>query len=144
MFRARLCSQEQGKSNSLWAEDWEDILCLLDCSDIWKEKTSFSFGNLLDYYLWKIKPFSFLFHLYFLWVTSFIATMKIFISCCLPGITDPKSFCERLEENILDQMENAHMNDCLDLACKDVKIWNAELLYLTSQMLNLSDFKSSF
>lgn len=48
--------------------------------------------------------------------------MKIFISCCLPGITDPKSFCERLEENILDQMENAHMNDCLDLACKDVKI----------------------
>lgn len=112
------------------AEDEKDILCSLDCSGLWKEKNGFSFCNFLDYYLWKIKPFYFLFHLYFLWVTSFIATMKIFISCGLPGITDLNSLCERLEENTLDQMESVHVNDCLDLAFKDVNIWNAESLYL--------------
>lgn len=33
---------------------------------------------------------------------------------------DPNSLCERLEENKPDQMESAHVNDCLDLAAKDV------------------------
>lgn len=102
------------------------------------EKNGFSFGNLLAYYLWRIKPFSFHFHLCFLWVTSSIAALDNIKWSCLPDITDPNSFCEKLEENKLDQMESACVNYCLDLAVRDVAIWSGEFLYLISWMLNLS------
>lgn len=53
------------------AEDWKDTLCLLDCSAFLKEKNNFCFGNLLAYYLWKIKLFS----------LSFILFVSYFLHC---------------------------------------------------------------
>lgn len=58
--------------------------------------------------------------LYFLWLTSSTAALENIKWSFLPDIMDPNSLCERLEENKPDQMESAHVNDCLDLAAKDV------------------------
>lgn len=64
VFPSDIENKEQGKSmRVVKAGDWKDILCLLDCPGLWKEKNGFSFGNLLRYYLGQTKPFSFCFHL---------------------------------------------------------------------------------
>lgn len=86
------------------------------------------FPLVISYVIISDKPNHFLFASTYNFFVSyhFHCYHEIFISCHLPGITDPNSLCERLKENKLEQMESAHVNDCPDLICKDVKISNDE------------------